>query len=119
MDGQQGRLAAYAAGNKVYGSGRPNPTSGPVDPAGYLERDAKKKGSNRRSGLAAAAKRRMEKNAGAEQEQQAQPQIPAVLASTSTPLTLPDGRRIAPNMYGRYEWVTDPGESLEGEDDGF
>jgi hypothetical protein len=31
---------AYAAGNKVYGSGRSNPTMGPVDPTGYLERDA-------------------------------------------------------------------------------
>lgn len=29
----------YAAGNKVYGGGRPNPTSGPVDPMGYAERD--------------------------------------------------------------------------------
>lgn len=32
----------YAAGNKVYGSGRPMPTSGHVtDKAGYGERDAK------------------------------------------------------------------------------
>lgn len=31
---------AYAAGNKVYGSGRSNPTMGPVDPTGYRERDA-------------------------------------------------------------------------------
>ena len=30
----------YAAGNKVYGGGRPMPTIGPVDPAGYKERDA-------------------------------------------------------------------------------
>jgi hypothetical protein len=31
---------AYAAGNKVYGMGRSNPTSGPVDKLGYKERDA-------------------------------------------------------------------------------
>jgi hypothetical protein len=31
----------YAAGNKIYGGGRSNPTSGPVDPLGYRERDAK------------------------------------------------------------------------------
>ena len=31
----------YAAGNKIYGSGRSNPTSGPVDPMGYRVRDRK------------------------------------------------------------------------------
>lgn len=30
---------SYAAGNKVYGAGRSNPTSGPVDKLGYRERD--------------------------------------------------------------------------------
>lgn len=30
----------YAAGQKVYGGGRSNPTMGPVDPTGYRERDA-------------------------------------------------------------------------------
>lgn len=29
----------YAAGHKVYGGGRHNPTSGPVDKLGYRERD--------------------------------------------------------------------------------
>lgn len=29
----------YAAGAKVYGGGRSNPTSGPVDKLGYKERD--------------------------------------------------------------------------------
>lgn len=29
----------YAAGAKIYGSGRPFPTIGPVDPTGYRERD--------------------------------------------------------------------------------
>lgn len=33
----------YAAGAKVYGSGRFNPTMGPVDKAGYSERDRKRK----------------------------------------------------------------------------
>ena len=31
---------SYAVGNKVYGGGRSNPTSGPVDKLGYRERDA-------------------------------------------------------------------------------
>lgn len=30
---------AYAAGTKLYGSGRSNPTMGPVDKLGYKERD--------------------------------------------------------------------------------
>lgn len=30
----------YAVGNKIYGGGRSFPTSGPVDKAGYRERDA-------------------------------------------------------------------------------
>ena len=29
----------YAAGAKIYGGSRYNPTMGPVDPAGYRERD--------------------------------------------------------------------------------
>ena len=29
----------YAAGYKLYGGGRSNPTAGPVDKAGYQERD--------------------------------------------------------------------------------
>jgi hypothetical protein len=33
----------YAAGAKVYGSGRMNPTMGPVDKMGYSERDRKRK----------------------------------------------------------------------------
>ena len=31
----------YGAGAKVYGFGRPHPTAGPVDKAGYKERDMK------------------------------------------------------------------------------
>lgn len=33
----------YAAGAKVYGSGRYNPTMGPVDMAGYTDRDRRRK----------------------------------------------------------------------------
>ncbi len=33
------RWSPYTAGNKVYGAGRPMPTIGPVNPAGYRERD--------------------------------------------------------------------------------
>jgi hypothetical protein len=32
-------LNRYAAGNKVYGGGRPMPTVGRVDPLGYADRD--------------------------------------------------------------------------------
>jgi hypothetical protein len=31
----------YAAGAKIYGGGRYNPTMGPVDKSGYAERDRK------------------------------------------------------------------------------
>lgn len=41
--GRGQRFEDYAAGNKVYGGGRSNPTSGPVDKTGYKERDAKAK----------------------------------------------------------------------------
>jgi len=34
---------SYSAGNKIYGGGRSNPTSGPVDKMGYRERDMKHK----------------------------------------------------------------------------
>ena len=36
-----GGFNRYGVGSKVYGGGRSNPTSGPVDPLGYRERDAK------------------------------------------------------------------------------
>jgi len=36
-----GGFNSYAVGNKVYGSGRSNPTMGPVDRLGYRERDRK------------------------------------------------------------------------------
>lgn len=37
---QTSAMNPYSAGNKVYGGGRSFPTSGPVDPTGYRERDA-------------------------------------------------------------------------------
>lgn len=33
----------YSVGNKIYGGGRSFPTSGPVDPTGYRERDLQTK----------------------------------------------------------------------------
>jgi hypothetical protein len=38
-----GGFNTYAAGRKIYGGGRSNPTSGPVDKMGYRERDMKHK----------------------------------------------------------------------------
>lgn len=37
----QAHIAPYSVGNRVYGGGRPFPTSGPVDKSGYRERDLK------------------------------------------------------------------------------
>ncbi|MGH7792372.1 MAG: hypothetical protein ACREOB_08680 [Thermodesulfobacteriota bacterium] len=37
------QINPYLVGNKVYGGGRPHPTSGPVDKLGYRERDRKHK----------------------------------------------------------------------------
>ena len=44
----------FAAGAKVYGGGRLNPTMGPVDKAGYAERDRKR--NVRRNALLAKLK---------------------------------------------------------------
>ena len=41
-----GQYNPYAAGPKKYGGGRSNPTSGPVDPLGYKDRDARKRNQN-------------------------------------------------------------------------
>lgn len=38
-----GQYNPYGAGQKVYGSGRYNPTMGPVDKTGYAARDRKRK----------------------------------------------------------------------------
>lgn len=56
---------SYAAGNKVYNGGLPNPTSGTVDPSGYVQRELRNKNkpqqSERRSGNASAMMRLYEK----------------------------------------------------------
>lgn len=44
----------YAAGAKIYGGGRYNPTMGPVDKTGYKERDRKR--AVRRNALQAKLK---------------------------------------------------------------
>lgn len=49
-----GGFNAYAAGNPVYNGGSPNPTSGTLDPSGYITRGLNTP-SGSRSGLAAAA----------------------------------------------------------------
>jgi hypothetical protein len=46
----QGRQQAYSAGNKTYGFGRSNPTSGPVDKLGYRERNLMQNAISRRLG---------------------------------------------------------------------
>lgn len=38
--GNGGGFNSLAAGNKLYGAGRTNPTMGPVDKLGYINRDA-------------------------------------------------------------------------------
>lgn len=132
----QGRLAAYAAGNKVYGGGRPNPTSGPVDPTGYVERSANGAASNRRSGLASAAMRRIGggtpatqgKTGGsgvlqpaaarrAQQVMQAEAvKPPAVQAPPSmyNPIELADGRRLAPDATGRFKFIDPQPQIMDG-----
>lgn len=52
----------YGVGNKTYGSGRSNPTVGPVDPLGYRERDAKSKA--RRDAILKRLRARLGQNYG-------------------------------------------------------
>ena len=106
------RLAAYSAGNKTYGGGRPHPTSGPVDPAGYIERGANKQASNRRSGLAAAATRRLQGAATAPPDPQAQQVSQSVRPQPSyaAPIVLSDGRKIMANASGQYTFVENEAE---------
>lgn len=110
-----GRTAAYSAGNKVYGMGRPHPTSGPVDPTGYVERSRNKEASNRRSGLAAAATRRLQGT----NPTMAQAPVPTPVGggrattgqqvspqpSYAAPISLPDGRMVMANATGQYVFI--------------
>ena len=52
----------YAAGAKIYGGSRYNPTMGPVDPTGYRERDRRLQ--VRRNALGAKLKASQNKNYG-------------------------------------------------------
>lgn len=52
----------YGAGSKSYGSGRPFPTMGAVDPIGYKERDAKEKA--RRAAMLKKLRAGFDKNYG-------------------------------------------------------
>jgi hypothetical protein len=52
----------YGVGAKVYGSGRSNPTMGPVDKMGYRERDAKAKA--RRAAMLKKIRANFSKNYG-------------------------------------------------------
>lgn len=102
-----GRTQAYSAGNKIYGGGRSNPTSGPVDPTGYVERGMNKKSSDRRSGLASAAQRRLQGGAPVEAQQAMDPTGGTVRPQPSyaSPIVLADGRRVQTSPTGQYEFI--------------
>lgn len=53
--------SSYLTGNRVYNGGTNNPTSGTLNPSGYISRELRKKQSSRRSGLAATALRMQQK----------------------------------------------------------
>jgi len=111
-----GRQAAYSAGNKIYGGGRPHPTSGPVDPTGYVNRAANKSASNRRSGLAAAASRRLQganpmAGSGSTSAIKGQGQqlgvgtTPKMQPNVAAPIVLPDGRKVVASATGQYKFL--------------
>lgn len=54
-------LSSYLTGNRVYNGGTNNPTSGTVNPFGYIQRELRKKQSSKRSGLAQTALRMQER----------------------------------------------------------
>lgn len=104
-----GRTQAYSTGNKVYGGGRPHPTSGPVDPAGYMDRKNNKNASNRRSGLAAAAGRRLQgTNPAAQMQEQDGPQMSGPVSAqpnSVAPIVLSDGRKVITTPTGQYVFL--------------
>lgn len=51
--------SSYSVGNRVYRGGSSAPTQGTVDPMGYIDRELNNMASQQRSGLAAAALRRL------------------------------------------------------------
>lgn len=111
MTGLGGRERSYSTGDKVYGSGRPHPTSGPVDPAGYMDRKNNKNASNRRSGLAAAAGRRLQgTNPTAAMQFSGGPPVagPATISAqpnSVAPIVLSDGRKIMTTPTGQYVFL--------------
>ncbi len=108
----QSRTQAYSTGNKVYGSGRPHPTSGPVDPAGYMDRSANKKASNRRSGLAAAAGRRLESSNPTQRMNETGPAVALPVnaqPSAMAPIMTADGRKVIATPTGQYVFLDSTG----------
>jgi hypothetical protein len=70
---QQGRRQAYSAGNKTYGFGRSNPTSGPVDKLGYRERNLMQNAIARRMGGAPSSSAAPSLSPGAQADGNPQP----------------------------------------------
>lgn len=57
-----GGFNRYAAGSKIYNGGSSQPTLGPVDPAGYRERDLKYQTRQRNNAILRRLKARQKKN---------------------------------------------------------
>lgn len=57
-----GGFNAYSAGSKVYNGGSSAPTMGPVDPAGYKERDLKYRTRKRNNAILRRLQARQKKN---------------------------------------------------------
>lgn len=57
-----GGFNSYSVGDKIYGAGRSNPTSGPVDKLGYRERDRKE--AARRNAMLKKMRANFSKNYG-------------------------------------------------------
>lgn len=94
-----GATQRYSAGNKVYGMGRSNPTSGPVDPIGYRERDAKKMMT---SPMQQALTRRIGTTPAPAPAQHLQP---AWMSAPGVPGAgpIPNANQLVPNAMGHYQ----------------
>lgn len=101
MATRRGRTQAYAAGNKVYGAGRPMPTIGPVDKTGYRERDAKgmiwKNALSRRLGMGGQQPGGM-KNYQVPLPQRTMPQAGAEIGNYQVPMSQPQENGISNSM---------------------